>query len=235
MYRAAVVEDQIAEAQILVSLLKKYVQENQMDMNISLYQDGDEFLDETGPFDIVFLDIEMKRVDGLRTARTIRMNDDHAVIVFVTKMVNLALEGYSVDAADFIIKPVVYESFAMRMNRIMRRLKHRHQICIELKTGSTSSFVNIHDIDYIEARDRKVSVHLQNHNEIQASEPLYALEAKLISHGFYRPHIAFLVNLAHVRSVSTNTVMVNDTPVPVSKHRRKEFMKVLTEFRSSHL
>lgn len=235
MYRVAVVEDQINESDTLVLYLKKYADETDLKINIRTFRDGDEFLDETGPFDVIFLDIEMKRLDGLNTARKIRETDEHAVIVFVTKLANMALEGYSVEAADFIVKPVFYNGFAMRMSRIVRHLDLKKEHFITIKSGSTSSFINIMDIDYIEAKDRKVFVTLHSHKVIISTDPLYTFEEKLADHGFFPPHMAFLVNLSYVHSININTITVNGMQIPVSKHRRKEFMKALVEYRGACL
>ena len=234
MYNIAIVEDEKNEAEKLGSFLKNYLEQNSLSASIYNFKDGDEIIEEETNFDIILLDIEMKRMDGITAARKIREKDEHVIIVFITRMVNMALEGYSVDAADFIIKPLNYLNFKTRLDRIFRKLSLTKERFIEVKNGQHKHYININDIDYIEAANKKVTIY-QTGSSISTTEPLYILEEKLLDEGFYKPHNSYLINLNHVKSLNQSEVTLKTRNIPISKHRRKDFLNALTAFKGNIL
>ncbi len=235
MYNIAIVEDETKEAENINSFLKNYLNENNISSNIYNFKDGDEIIEEDTNFDIILLDIEMKRMDGITAAHKIREKDEHVIIVFITRMVNMAIEGYSVDAADFIIKPLNYLNFRTRMDRIFRKLSLSKERFIEIKNGVNKQYININDIDYIEAANKKVTLNLIDGNKINTTEPLYVLEEKLLKEGFYKPHNSYLVNLNQVKSLNNTDIKLKTDTIPLSKHRRKDFLNALTAFKGNIL
>ena len=235
MYRIAIVEDEKNDAEKLNNSLKQYLEKNNISASIHNYSDGDVIIEEETNFDIILLDIEMKRMDGIQAAHKIRQKDEHVIIVFITRMINMALEGYSVDAADFLIKPLNPLNFETRMDRIFKKLALNKDRFIEVKNGQHKQYININDIDYIEAANKKVCIYLINKQNISTTEPLYSLEQKLQNEGFYKPHNSYLVNLSHVKSLKQNEVLLKTSTAPISKHRRKDFLNTLTAFKGNIL
>lgn len=235
MYRIAIVEDEKNDAEKLNNSLKQYLEKNNISASIHNYSDGDEIIEEETNFDIILLDIEMKRMDGIQAAHKIRQKDEHVIIVFITRMINMALEGYSVDAADFLIKPLNPLNFETRMDRIFKKLALNKDRFIEVKNGQHKQYININDIDYIEAANKKVTLNLIDGNKINTTEPLYVLEEKLLKEGFYKPHNSYLVNLNQVKSLNNTDIKLKTDTIPLSKHRRKDFLNALTAFKGNIL
>ena len=235
MYRIAIVEDEKNDAEKLSSSLKQYLEKNNISASIHNYSDGDEIIEEETNFDIILLDIEMKRMDGIQAAHKIRQKDEHVIIVFITRMINMALEGYSVDEADFLIKPLNPLNFETRMDRIFKKLALNKDRFIEVKNGQHKQYININDIDYIEAANKKVNLNLIDGNKINTTEPLYVLEEKLLKEGFYKPHNSYLVNLNQVKSLNNTDIKLKTDTIPLSKHRRKDFLNALTAFKGNIL
>ena len=235
MYRIAIVEDEKNDAEKLSSSLIQYLEKNNISASIHNYSDGDEIIEEETNFDIILLDIEMKRMDGIQAAHKIRQKDEHVIIVFITRMINMALEGYSVDAADFLIKPLNPLNFETRMDRIFKKLALNKDRFIEVKNGQHKQYININDIDYIEAANKKVTLNLIDGNKINTTEPLYVLEEKLLKEGFYKPHNSYLVNLNQVKSLNNTDIKLKTDTIPLSKHRRKDFLNALTAFKGNIL
>ena len=235
MYRIAIVEDERNDAEKLNNSLKQYLEKNNISASIHNYSDGDEIIEEETNFDIILLDIEMKRMDGIQAAHKIRQKDEHVIIVFITRMINMALEGYSVDAADFLIKPLNPLNFETRMDRIFKKLALNKDRFIEVKNGQHKQYININDIDYIEAANKKVTLNLIDGNKINTTEPLYVLEEKLLKEGFYKPHNSYLVNLNQVKSLNNTDIKLKTDTIPLSKHRRKDFLNALTAFKGNIL
>lgn len=236
MLRIAIVEDEAAEREKLAAFCRRYFDEREENIEVRLFDDGDNFIEDYAPApDLVFMDIEMKRLDGVSTAHRLREFDERVTLVFVTNLMNMALEGYSVNAADFVIKPVSYESFHMRMERIMRRMDSRKECFLNVKAGRESLIINARDILFIEAANKKTLIHLNNRKCETVTEPLYQLETALENEPFCRCHNAFLVNLKAVKGVSAAELTVGEDIIPLSKHRKKAFMTALANYRGSIL
>lgn len=123
MINIAMVEDSDSDAKVLTSYLGSYFGGEGIEYQISRYENSESFLAECkSGFDIVFMDIELPDGNGMDAAKKFRSIDEDAMIMFVTNMAQFAVNGYEVDAFDFIVKPVKYAAFVMKMNRAIRRL-----------------------------------------------------------------------------------------------------------------
>ena len=112
MFKIAIVEDQEETRESLNRFVRQYAQEQGLQVEISLITDGAEIAEHYTPgFDIIFMDVEMPRLDGFGAAEAIRAVDADVVLVFVTNMAQYAIRGYEVDALDYVLKPVNYYQF----------------------------------------------------------------------------------------------------------------------------
>ena len=121
MIHVAIVEDDAQASALLQDYLKKYSEETGNGFQVSVFKDALSFLDGYVPeYQLIFMDIKMPGIDGMEAARRLRALDDSVQLIFVTNMAQYAIKGYEVRAMDFIIKPVEYSSFFMKMKRVMR-------------------------------------------------------------------------------------------------------------------
>lgn len=171
----------------------------------------------------------------LLNVNKIREFDDRVQLLFVTNMVQFALEGYAVDAADFIVKPISYRTFAPRMDKILKRVEHTRTRFLLVKQGKESVYCSIRDIAYVESLNKKTIIHRKEEEPIYCSEPLYVLEEKLATEPFFRCHNAFLVNLDYIQSLGTDNITIQGDRIPVSKYRKKDFMNALANYRGRML
>ena len=105
--RVAIVDDVRKDAQLLREHLRRYQGDNGGEWETALYANAEDFLARYRPeFDLVILDIDMPGLNGVDAARRIREMGDNVVLMFVTNMPQYALQGYAVDAIDYLIKPV---------------------------------------------------------------------------------------------------------------------------------
>ena len=116
MYKVAIVEDDPQSRETAAALLRRYAQEHALSFELTSFPDGAAIADGYRPlYDIIFLDIEMPHLDGMKTAHLIREKDEHVVLVFITNVARYAVKGYEVQAMDYILKPLSYDSFSPKM------------------------------------------------------------------------------------------------------------------------
>jgi DNA-binding LytR/AlgR family response regulator len=232
MYHIAVVDDEPKTRIELVSYIERFSVERNMEIETALFSDGDELLArKPGNYEIILLDIEMERVDGLETARQIRLKDERTVIVFITGYIQYAVQGYSVNAMSFLVKPVNYATLSAELEKAISRTIHMKSSFLCLRTGEGMVQLAIEEITYIETVGRKVCIHTIG-NRYFCWETMHALEKKLLEKGFVRCHKAYLVNLAHLERVLENGAVVAGDEVLVSRDKRKELMHALVRFAS---
>lgn len=126
MVNVAIVEDEIRSADVLCGFLERYGSEKGREFAVSRFTDAIAFLENYVPrYDIVFMDIQLPDMDGMTASRRLRALDRDVILIFVTNMANYAVSGYEVDALDFIVKPVSYFPFTVKLERALGRLDGR--------------------------------------------------------------------------------------------------------------
>ena len=120
MFRVAVVEDDQNFATRMKNYLRRYASTQHLALSYDFYSDGLSFLDEfAGQYQLVFMDIIMPGANGLETAAKMRQKDQDLCLIFITTQPQYALHGYEVSAFDFIVKPLHYNLFEIKMNKAM--------------------------------------------------------------------------------------------------------------------
>lgn len=226
MYRIAVVEDSVFDQKRLLEYLRRYEKEAGLEFQIDVYSDGADLIKNYPEnLHILLMDIVMDKMDGLKTARLVRRRDDRVLLIFITNMVQYAVEGYSVDAMDFIIKPVSYTGLKVRLDRALLRLRRNTSGHIEIRNSDGTHSVPISEICYVETCSHKVVLHTKN-RILPANTSMRALEQELGSRLFFRCHAAFLINLNYVDKIQGNDIWVNGECLSISRYRRKAFLEV---------
>lgn len=191
---------------------------------------GEKLLTQLPPdTDILLLDIQMRPISGLEAARDLRKRDRHLCVIFVTSQVQYALDCYDVHAFGFLRKPIQFGQFRQQMTDAMELLAARQGVMIVLKAGGELHRYNCNDIYYMEARRHTIVVALQ-HETCEYGASLRELEKKLQGHGFFRCHKSILVNLRKIKKIGqTELVMLNGDTIPLSRHRRQEFLVAFSQ------
>lgn len=229
--RAAVAEDSEECQQWLLECMQRYSSERDVTWQTRQYTDGAELtFSYEGNCDVLFLDIEMPVLNGLETARRIRKMDRNVIIVFVTNMANYAVQGYEVDALDFITKPFSYEAFRFRMDRIVKRVREEKSSAeIILHNVDGCCRIRICDLQYVEVNGHILTYHTDIGTFSQRGTMKQA-EAQLSPYGFFRCSQSCLVSLRHIRSIVKDCVIVRETVLPLSRNFKQKLIRALTEF-----
>lgn len=232
MIRIAVVEDEKREANQMQCYLARYFRENAPDKKyeVTFFRDAVDFISLYQPvYELIFMDIDMPDLNGMDAARKLREMDDSVVLVFVTNLRQFAVEGYSVDALDFVVKPVVYSGFVTLMNKVLRILSYRSEQSIVIGSAKGVNRVPIKDILYVEVSDHHLVFHLVN-GELNTWGTLKNLEKQLPERQFVRCNSGYLINLHFVKKVEEEFVYVGETALVISRAKRKGFITALTDY-----
>ena len=224
-YQIAVVEDVVFDQKLLLEYLHHYQEKENLSFQIYTFQDGSELIAHYPErLDILLADIGMERLDGMRMARLIRRRDERVVIIFVSNMIHYCIQGYSVDALDFMVKPVTYMGLKIRLDRALARLNKNSSRQIQIRSTDGIFSIDISDICFIETFHHKVIIHTKN-AAFPVNVSMRTLEDELKGFPFFRCHNSFLVHLKYVDKIQGNNIWVNEQLLSISRYRRKEFLE----------
>lgn len=225
MIRIAIVEDNPTDAGKLQEYINQFCTEFQVHAKVEVFWNGDDFVKNyTKIWNLIFLDIEMPGIDGMETAQRIRKQDEDTFLVFVTNMAQYAIHGYEVDAFDFVVKPVQYAPFSMKMQKLLNMMKMRQKKYLTVNQANGVSRVFLQEIIYVEVTNHKLNFHTEQ-GDIEGRGSLGQLEKDMEGSTFARCNSGYIVNLKNIRSIEKDTViMSNGDRLPLSRARKKEFL-----------
>ncbi len=229
MLLIAVVDDDPKDAALLKECVENYCKINDHAAMIHVFHDGLDLIRSTENHDIIFLDIQMGKLDGLETARFIRKINKENILIFVTNMAQFAIKGYEVDALDFVVKPATAASVDYVLDKAMRRLSAGASTLFSLKTAEGTVSLSANDILYVEVFDHNLVYHTTR-GEYSARGRLSDLVQKLDPERFVLCNRSFIVNLRYVTHVTADHLTVDKTQISISKSHRKELMKRFSSF-----
>lgn len=228
----SIVDDEKVITDMLVSYLARFEAEpdiKDVHFKINTYSDGLDFLASyPANADIVLMDIDMPRLDGMKTAEKLRAMDEYVTIIFVTNLSQFAVKGYEVGVQDFLVKPVVYPNFAAKIRRALERLENVRDEKIQVSVGDGLKILSRRTIKYIEIMKHDIIYHTTN-GDVRTYGSLKQVET-ILGKGFMRCNSCYLVNLAYVEEVGTTTVTIGSEQLAMSRHRRKEFMRAMADY-----
>lgn len=230
MLQIAVCDDEQYYREKIQSLLRQYLLQKNLAYTIQLYQSGEEFLDQCEnkvKYDIIFLDISMRALDGIQTALQIRTFHSDTQLVFVTAFIDYALEGYKVNAVRYIMKDTLDAAIPECMDTILLRMK-KTQVSFSFIDGDAVLYTD--NILYIESQKHKLSFYYMEPHTLKSPfakpgpavfymyEKLDSIEKILSDYGFLRIHKSYLVNMKHIRRLSNYTAFLDtDETLPIPR------------------
>lgn len=229
--RCAIVDDDLDSVESLSNYLRLYANENDIDISISSFNDSAGFIFEyQAIYDVIFLDVQMPKYNGMQVAEEIRKKDDKVFIIFQTRFWQFALQGYQYNALDYFVKPVSYQSLKMRMTMIKKKMSQRENMISFTTEDNILKIMSINEIVYIEEVGRKQVFHTIDGKEYTniKREGLSKLEEKLKDKGFARCNSGFLLNLKKCTGIKKGVVYIGNMPFEISRTLRKSFLEQLS-------
>lgn len=231
----AIVDDEQKELDTLQTYLVQYSAENGVKIHVDQFHSGDELLRKYRLiYDVVIFDIDMPGTNGIDTARQIRACDENVAILFITNIAQYAINGYEVEAVDYIIKPIGYFDFALKFRRAVSWASRRSDRELTFETVEGNRRVRVADIVYVEARGHYLihNVRLRNGTtaEFTVRGNMKDQEDLLRLYSFCRVHRSYLVNLKYVDEIQSNKVIVGQSPIPIGRLYKDQLMQECLRF-----
>jgi len=236
MLHIAICDDEREFVSYLSELLQKYAGETGEIIKITAYYDGMELIERyNADFDLIFLDIQMKLLDGLHTAERIRQIDEKVSIIFLTTLTQYGLEGYQYRADNYIIKPMKYIRLKSEMDRFLERHRKEENPSLVISNDTGKYKIPLKSIQYIETCRRNLMFHTEQENVI-CYKSMKEMERELKDKDFVRCHTSYIVNLFYVKGVKKLDIgLITGETIPLSQPKRKEFMEKLAEYWGDYL
>ena len=216
-YRAAVCDDSAVDAAYGTELLQAWAAEREIRVSVAQFGSAEQFLfhyEEDKNYDILLLDIEMGKMDGVTMARTIRQDNEAVQIVFITGYSDYIAEGYDVAALHYLMKPVSREKFFAVMDRALDKCR-RNARCLNLELSGEMVRLPLYEVRYLDVRQNYVTVHAKEEYTIKRS--LSEFESQL-DESFFRVGRGMILNLRQVRRVTRKEVfLVDGTVLPLPR------------------
>lgn len=230
MVKIAVVDDELHERETMSQYYKELQRELRTELDVSFFASGDEFLSKyKGSYDLICLDIDMEGRDGISTAKEIRKMDDRVTIIFITNMAQMAIRGYEVQALDFVLKPVNYYSFAMKMRNAFHIIGNKKSRNIVIPTTNGMQRISTDDLYYAEVNGHYLYYHTAG-EVFRQKATMKELEDKLEGLSFKRCNNCYLVNLKYVDCVNKDDLKIGGEWLKISRPRKKEFLQALANY-----
>lgn len=232
MPHIAIVEDEPEAADVLASFVGRYAKEKSVELAVTRFSNAMDFELSHQRFDLIFMDIQMPGINGMEAAQLMRTYDSETPLIFVTNLAQYAVKGYEVDALDFVVKPVRYFDFRMRMDKAMRRIQRNSGRSIVINTRDGMRVVPLIDIEYVEVSKHDLSYHLMSEDDpLVVYGSLVAFEQEVAGGTFVRISNSCLVNMNHIRAVRGNELITHDGKVLYfSRSKKREAVATITSF-----
>ena len=230
MIRVAICDDEKYMSDTIKTMVSDFFRRKNLKAVITQFSSGEELLKHDKIIDILFLDIQMKNMDGMETAKKLRRREFKGFLIFITVLKEMVFQAFEVQAYDYLVKPLEERHFNRTMERLFVSMQNANEANLLVQKGSESRIIPFEDIVFGEVIDRKVYLTLLSSEVIDYYDRIENLEAKLDSR-FFRCHRSFLINLMHLKSFKNGMAyMESGKEIPVSRLRSKEFSSVILQY-----
>lgn len=166
MINIAICDDEQTSLNSIKKLTTDFFRSQNIKINISLFSSGEELLSSDKDIDILFLDIQMKQLNGIETAKKIRNKSYKCFLIFITVLKEMVFQSFEVQPFDYMLKPIQYDNFKKTMERLLLSMKSADKENLLIQRGTESSIVSFEEIIYCEIINRKIYLHLKSANII---------------------------------------------------------------------
>ncbi|WP_111709884.1 LytR/AlgR family response regulator transcription factor [Lutibacter citreus] len=192
---------------------------------------------KNNPIDLIFTDIEMPDFSGIEFIKSL---DDKPLFIFTTAYSHYAIEGFNLNAVDYLIKPIPFHRFLTAVNRaqevylLKKEDGNKEKQPTTLKEDCDFIFVkadyeniklNLDDIKYIEGLKDYIKIYSNSHKPILTLSSFKKIEEKLPAKLFVRVHRSYIVSLKYIHSVQRNRILIDTIRIPIGNNYKDDFIR----------
>lgn len=226
MMKIAICDDEIHFIDAICPLLEQWAKERGVKLTLCRFTNGDDLVEahRNECMDLIILDVIMPLLSGIDAARELRNRNQTVPIIFLTSSREFAVDSYEVKAFNYLIKPVDKTKLFLTLDDFLKIYNQPKNFFVA-KTTDGFCKIAIADVDYLEAQNKLVLVHLTNGRTIEIRE-LFSKCAEVFSpeNGFCCCHRSYIVNLSNVEQFSkTEVVTIHNAVIPISRNNYTAF------------
>ena len=233
MIRIAVCDDDTKELNLILSLLEDFKEEYpQYPFTVKSYHEPFTLLgtaEVCGGFDIYLLDIIMPGIIGIDVAKELRKRGDGGEIIFLTTSTEYGVDAFALDAMNYLVKPVKHDALFKCLVKAWEKIENIPTIVIKLVGGDLRT-VRTNEIVCIESFSHYQEIRLTNGELLKTNTTLAEWREQLVYPNFYSPHRAYIVNLAHIESITSKSIEVRGCNIPLSRGTFKTAKQIYLDY-----
>ncbi len=230
MIKIAIVEDQEKWIKLISAFLERYKKETGAAFSTVFFADGSKFISSfKGDYQLVFMDVARPVRDGIKASKELRKIDKDVCLVFLTERAQYAVEGYEVNAYDFLIKPMEYDLFKVKRNKFLSHIQSGKDDFLLVNGKNGIHKIKVSEIHYVESRKHYIYFHCEEETYRRRGS-LDSLKKVLKENGFSDINRSLVVNLAFVDNYSPTEVVVCKETLPLSRIYKAAFLNDLTKY-----
>jgi len=180
------------------------------------------------PVDLIFLDIQMPNKNGIDFYKLL---ENDVMVIFTTAFSEYAVEGFNVNATDYLLKPFSFERFEVATQKAHNEFQFRNNSSVQthlmIRADYKLNRIEFEDILLIEGLDDYIQIHLKNKTKIVARLSMKNILAKLPETKFLRVHRSFIIPVNKVKTIQNKVIQVDEFSVPIGETYKEEILKIL--------
>lgn len=227
MVHIAICDDSIDELSNMTHLIDEYRVTRHLNCNYAVFQNGFDLvfaLEKGKRFDLYCLDIIMPAYMGIDLSREIRTFDKNVPILFFTSSTEFALESYSVNALNYVLKPLSKEKFFSSMDMVLERINNEHDNAIIVKSNDGIQRILLSSLVYAEVLGRNVFYHLISGKVVECAMSFASVTETLLARAcFIKPHRSYIVNMRYIDTIGNNQITLQIlSTIPIAQGKTRE-------------
>lgn len=229
MQKIAICDDELAMCEELRQKLNILFTQWKLPFTITCFTDPIKLMNSPLHFTMIFLDIQMPKINGLKLANKLREQNSFCALFFVTISKDYMLEAFELEPIDYLCKPVDMNRLERSVKRALARQENQLRKALFVQTGNHCFSVRLTSIYYCEIINRKIYLYTTE-GTIDYYGKITEL-SKQLDQRFFRCHRSYLVNLDYLLEYSNGQItLTNGSQIPLSRLRHQEFLQTMMEY-----
>lgn len=230
--RIAIIEDEQVHRELLDTYIRKWGTDTKAALTIQHYENAESFLFqwEDMDFDVLFVDIQMSGMNGMKLARRVRAKDVNITIVFTTGISDYLEEGYEVAALRYLLKPISEEKVASCLSQVIEKRKTDDCVIIHTPNEETRK-LSIEGINYVEAMGHGSHIGLAYGEVVECRESISELAKILGAKEYQKCHRSYLCRIGNIHQIDKERIFFDDgSSIPVSRRMYQEINRAFIDY-----